>query len=39
MMNFIYISIEAFACLAPLVVQKNDNATSTTIQTGVVPRW
>jgi hypothetical protein len=38
MMNAIYCSIEAFACFAPLVVPKNDHATST-VQTGAAHRW
>ncbi len=38
MMNTIYNSIEAFACFAPLVVPKNDHATST-VQTGAFQRW
>lgn len=39
MMNFIYNSIEAFACLSPLVIPKNNNAVSTTVPTGEIPRW
>ncbi|QPF94214.1 glycosyltransferase family 25 protein [Bradyrhizobium commune] len=39
MMNFIYHSIEAFACFSPLVIPKNNNANSTTVPTGEVPRW
>ena len=38
MMNTIYSSIQAFACFAPLVVPKNDHATST-VQTGALRRW
>jgi glycosyl transferase, family 25 len=37
-MNTIYSSIQAFACFAPLVVPKNDHATST-VQTGALRRW
>ncbi|QAU46233.1 glycosyltransferase family 25 protein [Bradyrhizobium guangzhouense] len=39
MMNFIYHSIDAFACLSPLVIPKNNNAVSTTVPTGEIPRW
>ncbi|MDN5002303.1 glycosyltransferase family 25 protein [Bradyrhizobium sp. GCM10027634] len=39
MMNFIYQSIEAFACLSPLVIPRNNNAVSTTVPTGEIPRW
>jgi len=39
MMNFIYHSIEAFACVSPLVIPKNNNAVSTTVPTGEIPRW
>jgi GR25 family glycosyltransferase involved in LPS biosynthesis len=39
MMNFIYASIEAFACLSPLVIPRNNNAVSTTVPTGDIPRW
>jgi hypothetical protein len=39
MMNFIYHAIEAFACVSPLVVPKNNNAASTTVPTGEIPRW
>ncbi|WP_212425228.1 glycosyltransferase family 25 protein [Bradyrhizobium manausense] len=39
MMNFIYASIEAYACLSPLVIPGNNNAVSTTVPTGEIPRW
>ena len=39
MMNFIYHSIEAFACLSPLIIPRNNNAVSTTVPTGEIPRW
>jgi hypothetical protein len=38
MMNAVYASIRAFACFAPLVVSKNDQAAST-VQTGAVQLW
>jgi glycosyl transferase, family 25 len=38
MMNRIYRSIDAFACFAPLVIPRNDNATSTT-HTGDARTW
>ena len=38
MLNTAYASIRAFACFAPLVVTKNDRATSS-VQTGAVQRW
>jgi hypothetical protein len=38
MMNCIYRLIDAFACFAPLVVPRNDNATSTTY-TGDARTW
>ena len=39
MMNFIYHSIEAFACVGPLVIPRNNNAVSTTVPSGEIPRW
>lgn len=38
MLNTAFASIRAFACFAPLVVSKNDRATST-VQTGAAQPW
>jgi len=38
MLNTAFASIRAFACFAPLVVAKNDKATST-VQTGAAQSW
>ena len=39
MMNCIYPSIAAYACFAPLVLPRNDTATSTTIQAADLRSW
>ena len=38
MLNTVFASVRAFACFAPLVVTKNDQATST-VQTGAAQLW
>jgi GR25 family glycosyltransferase involved in LPS biosynthesis len=38
MLNTAYASIRAFACFAPLVISKNERATST-VQTGAAQTW
>lgn len=39
MMNCIYPSVAAYACFAPLVMPRNDTATSTTIQAADLRSW
>jgi hypothetical protein len=38
MLNAVFVSTRAFACFAPLVVTKNEQATSS-VQTGAAQTW